>query len=189
MEIEVLESILERGGAGKVVRTQTTFLEIIIEASINSFSAAVKFRIHYDRKHEFALRYREFSSIRLEGTHPLLLQYKEPLCGLQLISEVKDKRCFLDELKIATVDVFGGWRTADEYCFMPPEKFIEKSYGILMIAPKSYAESVISAGARCGVTLTADDDGCPRQPNAKVLLLNDMYVVADDFRIEDLDTR
>src|SRR6476661_6415694 len=112
--IESFPSFLE----AKIGRLQTTFLEL--ECKESAAKAIRAFRIHFENKHEFKLQAIEVKSLRLEIDHPLLLQYHQPIYPLQLVSEVTDKACFLNQLNAATNEVFHGWRQAVDYCFMPP---------------------------------------------------------------------
>lgn len=185
MSIESLRKY-ETGVSGKVVRTQTTFLDL--ECSLPSDSAHVpsRYRIHYHQKHEFSLHLAPFTSLRIEREHPLLLQYAERMDSLELVSEVRDKPRFIAELNKAAIEVFNGWRNAESYSLMPLEEFIKESYGILMIAPRSYADAVLKAAERCDVKLALHGGNQPMEPFPAVLLLDNMYVVADEFRIEHL---
>ena len=47
-------------------------------------------------------------------------------------------------------------------------------------------DAVITNAAKCGVTLIAGKGREPTEPLAKVLLLDEMYVIADGFRVEPL---
>jgi hypothetical protein len=168
----------------RILRLQTTFLELECRAS--SMKAATTFRVHFENKHEFKLNAGAIQSLKLEIHHPLLLQYHQPICPLQLVSEVTDKACFLNQLDAATNAIFLGWRQAVDYCFMPPEKFIEKGYGILMEAPKPYVDAVAESAKSCAVELVAGKSRIPVAPLAQVLLMDEMYVIADGFRIEEV---
>jgi hypothetical protein len=185
MEIEDLINSFPSFSKSVVLRLQTTYFELGCKESTAKVSKT--FRIHYEHKHEFNLRAGEIKSLTFEIEHPLLLQYHQPICRLQLVSEVTDKTCFLNQLNAATYEVFNGWRQADDYCFMPPEKFIEKRFGILMEAPKPYIDAVTKKAEACGVKLVSGKAGKPRALLAKALILGDMYVIADGFRVEKLN--
>jgi hypothetical protein len=180
---ELIESFATFSEAS-IGKLQTTFFEL--ECIEPAAEAARKFKVHYVNKHEFKLQVREINSLRLEVDHPLLLQYHQPICSLQLVSEVKDKACFLDKLDAATNEIFHGWRQAVDYCFMPPERFIEKSFGILLDAPTLYVEAVAENAEASGVKLVPGKPRKPVAPSAKALLMDDMYVIADDFRLEEM---
>jgi hypothetical protein len=186
MNIQELIATFSSYTRALVTRRQTTFFDIECEQLLAGNKR--KFlRVHYDHKHEVNVQNRLFKSLSHETDHPLLLEYTEHIYPVQLVSEVKDKVCFLEQLSEAAADVFGIWRPANAYCFIPPQNFIERSYGILMEAPRSYVDAVISRAATCGVTLIAGKAQNPREPSAKVLLMDEMYVIADGFRVEQLD--
>jgi hypothetical protein len=167
------------------IRTlQTTFFEL--ECFQAGVGAPRAFRIHYRNKYEFQLKAGEIKSIALETNQPLLLQYHEPIGTLQLVSKVTDKACFLNQLEFATNEIFHGWRRAVDYCFMPPENFIEKSFGRLMEAPESYVIAVTDRAKECDVKLLFSLGGKPVAPSANALIMDKMYVIADDFFQDEL---
>ena len=184
MEVEELIRIFPSFSEARIGKLQSTFLEW--ECLDTEPKEWRTFRIHYENKREFQLKARKTKSISLELDHPLLLQYHQPTCSLQLVSEVTDKDCFLRQLTAATNVIFQGWRQALDYCFMPPEKFIERSFGILMVAPKPYADVVVEKAEACGVRLLPGKLGKPTAPQAKALLMDEMYVIADNFRLEEM---
>ena len=186
MEIQDLIKRMEGDGKGEILRTQTTSLDLICVFDIDAMLTRTTFRIHYNRKREFDVHTGEFQSLYLVEEHPLLLEYTETMCGIQLLSSVEDKQFFLDEIDQAAKRIFCGWRAADNYSFMPLGQFIEESFGILMVAPKSYAKAVIEAAKKCKVKLIMDDGRDPQKPFPQVLLFDNWYVIADGFRIEEI---
>ena len=69
---------------------------------------------------------------------------------------------------------------------MPLDKFLEKNYGILMAAPKTFAESVVQMAERDNIKLIIHDY---HKKTAKpfVICFDENYVIADDFRVEILN--
>lgn len=186
MTLEDLINKTSAGAKGKIIKTQTTFLEIDLAFAPDLPNRDNRYRIHYQRKHEFSVHAGGFTSIQLTAKHPLLFEYIEPKFSLQLVSEVGDKPRFLSELNKAANIVFNGWRSADAYSFMPIEEFIKENYGILMIAPKTFATAVLKVADHCDVKLAVDEGQPPAEPLAKLLFFDSMYVIADDFHVQGM---
>jgi len=182
LKIEDLIKDFNSGATGEIVRTQTTYLDVVCSFPPES-SLSQKYRIHYRGKREFSLDKGDFISLQLLDNHPLLLEYTEPFIAVQLISSVSDKQLFREELEYEINQVFGGWRSVEEYNFIPLDKFLEESYGILIEAPKSFAEAVMRAAERSGVKLTMLERHEPKGIFPRVLFLDERYIIADDFRV------
>ena len=118
--------------------------------------------------------------------HPLLLNYTEPIITIHLASFVNDKKRFHKELETLTQHFFGQWRSFEDYLNMPLDNFLEKSYGILMSAPKNFAEAVVQMAERDGIKLVIHDYD-KKTINPFVILFDENYVIADNFEVETLD--
>jgi hypothetical protein len=181
-----IDDLIERfnfGASGDIIKTQTTYLDAVCSFQDELLSPET-FRIHFRGKREFSLGKGKFTSLKLLENHPLLLEYIEPIVAVQLVSPVNDKEMFRRELELAANQVFDGWRSVEHYNFMSLDKFLAESYGILMEAPKSYAEAALQAGERSGVKLTLRERYEPKGKLPHVLLLDEWYIVADDFTVE-----
>lgn len=192
LKIEDLIEYFNSDARGEIVKTQTTYLEIVCLFA-PEFALFRKYRIHYCGKREFSIAKGEFTTLLLLDNHPLLLEYTEPFVPVQLISAVSDKQLFRKQLESEINQVFGGWRSVEEYNFMPLDKFLEEDYGILMEAPKTFAEAVMKAAQRSGVKLALNeryklDERYKQKGNSpRVLFFDESYIIADDFRVEHLD--
>jgi len=102
----------------------------------------------------------------------------------EIASSNKEK--FRSELEAIAYQIFNGWRSFEDYLNMPLDKFLEKSYGILMSAPKTFAESVVQMAERDNVKLIIHDY-CKQTANPFVICFDENYVIADDFRVEALN--
>ncbi len=186
LEIKDLIKHFESGATGEIVKTQTTYLDAVCSFRSESCSPQ-KFRVHFRGKREFLLGKGGFTRLRLLDKHPLLLDYTEPHIAVQLISTVNEKQLFREELALAADKIFDGWRSVEDYNFMPLDEFLEGSYGILMVAPKPFAEAVMQAAERSGVKLRVSEEYPSKGNVPLVLLLDEWCVVADDFKVERVD--
>lgn len=168
---------------GEITRTQTTYLDIRGTGPL----ADGKFRINYVIKREFSLQPEKFEQFRYLEEHPLLINYVDPIVSVHLASHVPDSEKFKKDLIRAATDFFEGWRSFESYMSMPLDKFLEKDFGILMTGPRSFAEAVVGVGQRNEVELVIRD-GSGQDAKSKVILFDNMYVIADDFQVENLST-
>lgn len=182
LEIKDLINRFESGATGEIVKTQTTYFDVVCSFEPKTFSPQ-KIRIHFRGKREFSLGKGKFSSFQMFDEHPLLIDYNEPIVRVHLASAVDDKQKFREELEHAANQVFDGWRSFERYLTMPLDKFLEKSYGVLVSAPKSFAEVIVKAGERCNMKFVLHE-GYDRKGKWHILLLDDWYVIADSFRTE-----
>ena len=145
------------------------------------------YRIHFDNKQEFNLDRKVVETVRIAERHPLLLDYSDEIVDVHLDGIVQDQDAFLEALYGASVEVFDGWRSHEHYLNIPLVTFFEKPYGLLMTAPVSFANQVIKLGQIFGVRMFVRNS---RKANGafKVLLIDDLFVVAKEFRFESIAT-
>ena len=162
---------------GTILRKQTTYIDLITESK--------SFRIHFLGKREFKFIDDRFKTISVYSEHPLLLDYVEPMMPVHLASPVDDNAKFRGLLEEAAAKVFGKWRSVDRYLNLPLEEFLKKSYGLLMIAPETFARLAAERAEELGVRLIVHDgqtdDGSP-----PALILDENFVIANEFRVERL---
>jgi hypothetical protein len=184
MEIHGLIQRFGQEPSGEILRTQTSFIDIVLASDRDSVSEE-KIRIHYDQKREFNLSLGRFSSISHATEHPLLIDYLEPKCSVELGCYVEDKEQFCSLLESIAMKIFDGWRSFESYLNMPLDQFLTERYGILMFAPKSFATVVVEESAKIGIKLSAkqlsDPEGSP-----EVLILDRRFVIADGFKVQQL---
>jgi hypothetical protein len=187
LEIKELIEHFESGAIGEVVKTQTTYLDIICKFQPESSQSQNKFRIHFRGKREFLLDKGKFTQLQLFDKHPLLIDYIDPVVPIHLASAVTDKQKFREELEFVTNQFFNGWRSFEEYLNMPLDKFLEKSYGILMSAPQTFAEAVVQMAERNGIKLIVHKYDKDETIKPSVILFDKYYVIADEFKYEILE--
>jgi len=183
LKVEDIIGRFESGAIGEIVKTQTTYLDAI--CSFQFKPSPQNLRIHFRGKREFLLGKDKFTRLQLFDEHPLLIDYNEPIVRVHLASAVSDKQKFREELEFAAKQVFKDYRSLERYLLMPLDKFLEKSYGILVSAPKTFADAVIEAGERSEVKLVPHE-GYDQKGKWRILFLGNWYVIADDFRVECL---
>lgn len=179
MELSQLIDRVKRGSGGVVIRKQTTYVDVAANSET--------FRINYRGKREFHLAGDRFVSISVHAEHPLLMDYLEPMVPVHLASHVDNKEKFRELLEAELSEVFGKWRSLDRYLNLPLERFLEKSYGLLMTAPESFARLAVTRAEEIGVQLILHK-GYKEKGQPKVILMDDNFVIADEFRAESLHT-
>jgi len=186
LEIRDLIEHFESGAKGEIVKTQSTYLDVVLSFQSEVQTIPSKFRIHFRGKREFSLNKGRFTKFQLFEKHPLLINFIEPMVTVHLASYVSNKEKFRSELEAIAYQIFNGWRSFEDYLNMPLDKFLEKSYGILMSAPKTFAESVVQMAERDNVKLIIHDY-YKQTANPFVICFDENYVIADDFRVEALN--
>lgn len=186
IKIRDLIERFESGATGEIVKTQTTYLDIVCTFQYKVSTRQENFRIHYLGKREFLLNKGKFTRLQLIQEHPLLLDYIEPIVNVHLVSNVSDKQKFREELKSLAYQIFGEWRSFEDYLNMPLDKFLEKSYGILMSAPKTFAEAVVQMAEKDDIKLIIHDYD-KKTDKPFVIFFGEGYVIADDFKVEALN--
>jgi hypothetical protein len=179
-ETDDFHSIFDHEFNGAVINTQTTYLDL--EVSSHKIDKA-HYRVHFDQKQEFYLEKGTFTRVSVTDKHPLLIDYDEVRMDVHLKGWVEEKSEFAKALQRAALSTFGKWRTYDRYMIVPLDQFLERAYGVLMTAPKSFAQNVIDLGPAFAVELFLRNERTP-QGKFKVLLIDDLYVVANDFRFQ-----
>lgn len=174
----------ENGAKGKIVRAQTTYLEI----ELNESRSTQTFRVNYVGKLETRIKPETIiADLRVLNEHPLLIQYHEPFEVIYLSASTDNPKEFIDALERAAVKHFDGWR--DLYSYINSgfvnrlEELLRKGFGILMDARQSFCSVVHEIGESMGVKLHTRPG---RQPTGepKLLLMDRFFVVAEDFRLE-----
>jgi hypothetical protein len=183
-----LENVIGRFGdglVGEIVKTQTTYLDFVCYQAESSKQSAA-YRVHFQSKSEFVLAKGRFTSFTLRDRHPLLVEYTEPFMDIYLASLIGERQKFIADLEFAATETFNGWRSLDRYLNpqMSLDELLSKGFGLLMSAPSSFAKLVVGVAKMNGVSLNMLEGHKPTKQNARVLLLDMWYVVADGFSAE-----
>jgi hypothetical protein len=185
IEIYNLVERFASGCVGEIVKTQTTFVEIVVEIDSRGGDSRNNIRIHYSGKREFSLNKGKFTSMQIFHDHPILIDHIDQSACVSMASGVANKEKFRKVLETAAKDVFGGWRSFESYLNMPLDIFLEKDYGILMFAPLTYAKAVVEMAEAMGVKLILTE-GQEQTGRPHVIFFDEWYVIADDFRVHYL---
>ena len=183
-DLQTLEELIKRfslGATGEIIKIQTTFFVAVCSFPAESFTQKENHRVHFRGKRDFLLGKGQFTSLQLFENHPLLLKYNEPLVSVHLTSLVTDRQTFREALDLVANRIYGKWRLVESFCSPPSDWTLEKPYGILMEAPLSYANAVLEAAESCGINLILRNQYELKGKKPRVLVLDDWYVIADDF--------
>lgn len=178
MQLLRLIETINRDSSGVITRKQTTYVDLVTDSG--------SYRIHYHGKREFQFVDDSFSKVIVFTAHPLLLDYIEPMMPVHLVSHVEDKAKFRELLDEACEEVFSGWRSVDRYLNMPLDEFLEKPYGLLMTAPGSFAKLVAERAESFLDVRLIVHKGYMKDGHPKALVIDDNFVVADEFTAEVL---
>lgn len=181
MELSQLIDKVRLSHGGVVLRKQTTYVDVAANSET--------FRINYRGKREFHLKKTcdRFENISIHSEHPLLMEYREPMVPVHLASQVEDQNSFRELLEAELNEMFGKWRSLERYLNLPLEMFLEKSYGLLMTAPETFAQVAARRAEEIGVRLILHR-GYTVSGQPFVLIMDNNYVIADEFRVESLQT-
>jgi|GEM_PF-6377541 len=179
-ETDAFRSFFNSEIIGRVMNTQTTYLDLEMKSSTQD---KVQYRVHFDQKQEFRLERKTFSRISVTSGHPLLIDYDEVTVDVHLSGMVERKSEFADALESTALHTFGNWRSYDRYLNISLDRFLERTYGVLMTAPESFANKVVDLAPFFAVTLFPRNERAPKG-EFKVLLMDELYVVARDFRFQ-----
>ena len=146
------------------------------------------------REHRFSLGV--FGRLSIVAEHPLLYHHNTPRVALYFDGKAANVNELVLDISQAYVSTFGQWRhlvdmAEDINRAMPMVDLLESSYGLLGTMPKPLAlrlEKVLGHH-EVGCTLSEDasfetTDEHGRSRLAKLLLIDQSYVIALDFSIE-----
>ena len=128
-----------------------------------------------------------FNSIRFLDTHPLLHQYNEDAVGVMFRGKVDNPNELILDIFQAYASTFGAWRHIPDYLNMaePLIDLVSSGGGLLGQMPMSLAtrmKKVLEHHKLETNLVEAKQD----TPPVKVLLMDESYVVAMDFTVEEL---
>lgn len=139
-----------------------------------------------------------FGRLSIVDEHPLLFHYNTPRVAIHFDGKPENVNELVLDLSQAYVSTFGQWRhlvdMADDINrAMPMVDLLGSGYGLLGTMPKPFAERVAKVLDHHNVPYslsedssfdTADEHG--RSRLAKVLLIDESYVIALDFSVEQM---
>jgi len=184
-ELQDLIARFAAGAVGEILKTQTTYIDVVCSQLGELSKWTANYRIHFHHKRDFALARGIFTSVSLVDEHPLLFEYTEPFKDIYLASPIGDKQKFITDLRFAAMQVFDGWRTLERYLNpMPLDELLGKRYGLLMSAPSSFAQHVMLVAEERGIELNMLEATKVHREKPRALLLDAWHVVAEKFSAE-----
>lgn len=135
-----------------------------------------------------------FGSLRIVDDHPLLYPHNTTPAALFFRGKPKDTNELLLDIMQAHSSVFGAWRQFPLYMNIaqPLTTLLASGGGLLGEMPKPLAERLVKVLAHHGLEhklvegepVGADEHG--RSRLQKALLIDDSYILALDFSVEEL---
>lgn len=162
--------------SGTISKKQSTFLEIEIQG--------IDYRINYIGKVEFSLESDAFESILIEESHPLLLNYSSSWSSIYIHKNPKEQNQEI-EAKVTELvfEHFSGWRAPQSFLNETMGfRMLKESMGLFFHAPIGLSKKVDSLLCDYGIG-TSTIESKDKNKDLKVLLLDQSYVIAKDFKI------
>ena len=148
------------------------------------------------REHRFSLGV--FGKLSFVEDHPLLYHHNTPRVAVYFDGKADDVYELVLDISQAYVSTFGQWRhlvesQEDINRALPLVDLLSSGYGLLGTMPKSLAERMakVLAHHHVSASLTEDtsfetQDEYGRSKLAKLLLLDQSYLIALDFSVEQM---
>ena len=130
-----------------------------------------------------------FGQVQILDSHPLLYQYNAPPVGLFFRGQPESPQELLLDLIQAYSGVMQEWRHIPTYLNMqqPLVELVRSGGGLLGEMPVPLADGLERVLQHHGLeTHRVAGEQSGEQPTMKLMLLDDAYVVAMDFTIEEL---
>ncbi len=187
-----VKSLFKIGCVGHITRPQTTFLEFQLRERA-TWRPVASYKFHYVQKVAFSHLGGTFRSIAVVRDHPLLIECVEPRREIYFSRCPDDAQSLLAALRVLVDAAFEGWRSLDNFlnpCFRQPETLARVCSGQLFSGPAFLVDRAARVAQDHGMRLRVFDGG--RWPwraafRPRALLLDRMFVLAKDFRVESVE--
>ncbi|MBS1571205.1 MAG: hypothetical protein JST62_02260 [Bacteroidetes bacterium] len=167
----------------QVVNYQATYLTLKYDTEI--------LRFDFIDKKEFNLSKDKIGQLDFYETHPLLIDYNEEELTTFINTKPNDLDSFVKDFELAIDSITQGWRSWTKYVtndsnFTVVNFFnnVKNGTGILLKAPFSITMEVNRICEKYGV-MTKTLGGERKLDDFKLLLVDDNYVIAREFRLHD----
>ncbi len=139
-----------------------------------------------------------FGRLSFSDDHPLLYHHNTPRVAVYFDGKTADVNELVLDISQAYVSSFGRWRhlvdmVDDINATMPMVDLLASGYGLLGVMPKPLAERMVKVLAHHNIasSLTEetgfeDQDEHGRSRKAALLLIDQSYVIALDFSVEQM---
>jgi hypothetical protein len=140
-------------------------------------------RVHFSGKREHRLRATRYASLELCAVHSVLSDYTEVRASLFVSGAEGCDPAMLTELEQCVDRTTKGWRQLREYLAGAGRTILTSGSGLLMTAPQSVVTAAADVVRRHGAKASVLSERA-LQPDARVLLMSDTFIVATAFRFE-----
>ncbi len=136
-----------------------------------------------------------FGNLFIADEHPVLLHYNAPRAVIQFEGQPDDVNELVLDINQAYLSTFGPWRelAKDINRTMPLVDLLLSGKGVLGTMPKPGAERMTRVLAHHGMQSTLDEsrlydekDEHGRSQNMRLLGIDDSYLIALDFSVDEL---
>jgi hypothetical protein len=159
---------------------QTTFWDFIDAQRVS--------RVHFKGKKEFHVAENEVPSIEVVREHPLLIDYIEAHTSIYLAGASSEASAILGDIQDALNAATSGWRDAGGYLNTSAScAVLTSGYGKLFEGPGSLGKLVSAVLSKAQLDHTVLPGRAAQGP-MKVLVAGGNWIVAEDFRSEELSS-
>ncbi|MBI1280348.1 MAG: hypothetical protein GC179_19660 [Anaerolineaceae bacterium] len=136
-----------------------------------------------------------FGNLFIANEHPVLLHYNAPRAVIQFTGQPDDVNELVLDINQAYLSTFGPWRelAKDINRTQPLVNLLTSGSGVLGTMPKPGAERMTRVLAHHGMQATLDEsrmydekDDHGRSTNMRLLGIDDSYLIALDFTVDEL---
>lgn len=136
-----------------------------------------------------------FGNLFIADEHPVLLHYNAPRAVIQFTGQPDDVNELVLDINQAYLSTFGPWRelAKDINRTQPLVNLLTSGSGVLGTMPKPGAERMTRVLAHHGMQATLDEsrmyeeqDEHGRSQNMRLLGIDDSYLIALDFTVDEL---
>ena len=157
---------------------QTTFWDFIDAQRVS--------RVHFKGKQEFHAAEDEVPSFEVVTEHPLLIDYVEAYTSIYLAAASPHAPGILGDIEDALNAATSGWRDSGGYLNTAASRAVLTSgYGKLFEGPESLGKLVSAVLSKAQLNHTVLP-GRAARGSMKVLVAGSNWIVAEDFRSEEL---
>jgi hypothetical protein len=162
-----------------IIKRQTTFWEIA--------TATALLRVHFLQKHEQYFAHLEFQAMDFVIEHPVLLDYQYAWSEIYVSSPSAAAGEVIDRLAGLVAARMSPWREAGVYFNNQADgaAILQAGYGLLCRAPDPVADDLCHALSEMDVAHSRLA-GRPARWPMRAFIAGQNYVVAQDFRVEEL---
>ncbi len=136
-----------------------------------------------------------FGNLFIADEHPVLLHYNAPRATIQFTGQPDDVNELVLDINQAYLSTFGPWRelAKDINRTQPLVNLLTSGQGVLGTMPKPGAERMVRVLAHHGMQASVDEkplyddeDEHGRSRNMRLLGIDDSYLIALDYSVDEL---